>query len=221
MGLDEPVGAPLQGVEHLGEQPAVDVGIAVLHDAEPQHRHRRRHRQGELHVIPGVVIAAAEIDPHIRAVGQRRIPPPVERERGGQIAGPLGIVEQQRFLEHFGVVVRAGFHGIVVDDRARARTGEDRRRQGRAESHDQRLVRFHRRIAGDADGDRLRPFAGCERERAAGRGVVAACGRRAVGGRVLHRHRLRGGCGERHGELHRCRAGVALVDAARGNAQRR
>ncbi len=83
MGLHEPVGAPLQGIEHLRQQAAGDVGIAVLHDAETEQRHRRCHRQGEFHVIPRVVIATTEIDAHIRPVGQGGIPPPAERKIGG------------------------------------------------------------------------------------------------------------------------------------------
>ena len=214
MGLDQPVGAPLQSIEHLRQQAAVDVGITVLHDAEAEHRHRRCHWQGEFHVIPCVVIAATEIDAYIRPVGQGRITSPIHREIGGQVAGALGVVKQQRFLQHVGVVVGAGIHGIVVDDRARTCASEDRRRQRRAESDDQRFVRFHCRIAGDADGDRLRQFTGCERERAAGCGVVAASGGRAVSRCIRHRHRLRGGRRECHRELHRCCAGIALVDTA-------
>ena len=202
MRLDEPVGAPLDRIEHLRQQAAGGVGIAVLHDAEAEERHRRRHREGKLHMVAGVVIAAAEIDPHIRAVGERRVAPPVEREVGGQIARALGVIKQQRLLQHVGVVIGPGLGGIVIDDRAGAgvAAGEDRGRKRRAEPHDQRLIRLDRRVAGDDNGDRLRQFAGGEGERAAGGRVIRAGGRGAVGGRILHRDRLGRGGGEAHRE---------------------
>ena len=46
------------------------------------------------------------------------------------------------------------------------------------------------RVAQDRDGDGLAGFAGCEGERAAGRGVIAAGDAGAVGRGVVHAHRL-------------------------------
>ena len=191
MCLDEPVGAPFQSVEHLRQQPAGGIGIPILHDAEPEHRHGRGHRQGKLHMIAGIVIAAAEIHAHIGAIGQRRVAPPVERERRRQVTRPLRIVEQQRLLQHIGVVVGAGLHGIVIDDCAGAGACEDRGRQSRAEFHNERLVRFDCRVTSDVHGDRFGEFAGSKSKRPAGGSVIAASRRGAIGRRILHRHRLR------------------------------
>ena len=191
MCLDEPVGAPLQSIEHLRQQPTGDVGIPILHHTEPEHRHGGGHRQGKLHMVAGIVIAAAEIHAYICAIGQCRVAPPVERERRRQVTRPLRIVKEQRLLQHIGVVVGAGLHGIVVDDCAGAGAREDRCRQGRTELHYERLVRLQRCVAGDGDRNSLGEFTGSKCERPAGGSVIAASRRSAIGRCILHRHRLR------------------------------
>ena len=67
MRLDDPAGAPLEGVEHLGQKAAIGIGAAILHHTPAEHRHCGCHREGKLHVITRVVIPTGEVDADIRA----------------------------------------------------------------------------------------------------------------------------------------------------------
>ena len=75
------------------------------------------------------------------------------------------------------------------------------------------------RVAVDVDRDGLGKLAGSENERRALAQVVDAGRGRAGRGRVLHRHLLAAGLGERNGEVERGRAAVALGLRNIGNGQ--
>jgi hypothetical protein len=68
--LDEVVGAPLDGLERVAELAGCRDVAAVLDQAPRQHRHRERHGQAELDMIPGVVVAAHQV--HLRRSSSRR-----------------------------------------------------------------------------------------------------------------------------------------------------
>ena len=64
MGFDEVVGAPLDGVEGVGELAGGgDVG-AVLEEAPGEHGDGEGHGEAELDVVAGVVVAAHQV--HLR-----------------------------------------------------------------------------------------------------------------------------------------------------------
>ena len=46
-------------------------------------------------MIAGIVVATGQIQSNIRSIGERRIAPPIQRKRCGQIAGTLRIVKEE------------------------------------------------------------------------------------------------------------------------------
>ena len=62
--LDEVVGAPLDGLERVGELAGVGDGGAVLEEAPGEHGDGEGHGQAELDVVAGVVVPAHQI--HLR-----------------------------------------------------------------------------------------------------------------------------------------------------------
>jgi hypothetical protein len=104
MRLDEVVSRPFELVERIGELAGGYIGGAVIDDAPREHGRRCGHRQPELHVITGVVPAAGEIAPDIRAIRHAGVAAPVHAVAGGQVTGALRFVEEQRLLQCLAVV---------------------------------------------------------------------------------------------------------------------
>jgi hypothetical protein len=82
-------------------------------------------------VVAGVVPAPGEVEADVRTVGQGGVAAPADPVVGGQLAGALGLVEEQRLLQGLAVVVGAGRAGRVdaVDDGDAA--GEEAEETGR------------------------------------------------------------------------------------------
>ncbi len=110
---------------------------------------------------------------------------------------------------------------VIVDDQT-GRLGHGQRRIHRTGEPDQeRLVHFNRNIADDFHNNRFAGLARTERQRTIGRHVIQARQRRAVGGRVIDRHRLAAGIGQIHGEQRIPQPGVALHHGRVADRQRR
>ncbi len=107
MALDEVVGLPLDGVEHLVQLAGALKGAAVLVNS-PGHRcYRRGPCQAVLHVVAGIEPAARQVQPDVGPVVQARVGPPYHRVVGRQIAAALLRVEVNRLLQRFTVVIRS------------------------------------------------------------------------------------------------------------------
>lgn len=86
-------------------------GIPKLNDAPGQHCGRESHREAELDVVAGVVVAAGQVGVVSPAVAQPGIGPPGLALVLGQKPRPLALEEEYAFRQCVSVVVPSAVNG--------------------------------------------------------------------------------------------------------------
>ncbi len=133
------VAYPLDVAERIIELSALLICGFVLVYAPREHCCGIRHGQVELYVVARIVQSSREVETGIRAVRHSAVAAPVcTRRRLVDIAAPLQLVKQQRFLERLAVIERACALNALVSAARRGKTVSRRteivnRRRNRAD----------------------------------------------------------------------------------------
>lgn len=120
VGLEQVVGTPAHRIEQLIGLPRDGIAIGEFDPAPGEGGEGRGQRQPELHVIAGIVVAAREVErqaalqvgrrapAEVHPVGpvpQAGIAAPVDPLAGlVEVAGALGLIEEEAFLQGLGVI---------------------------------------------------------------------------------------------------------------------
>uniref|UniRef100_A0A0A9DM86 Uncharacterized protein n=1 Tax=Arundo donax TaxID=35708 RepID=A0A0A9DM86_ARUDO len=105
----------------------------VLQHRPAQQGHGERHREVELDVVAGVVVAADEAALHILRVGavrQAGVAAPFDAVVLRKPAGFLGVEEEERLVEGLGVLIVGRRAGLLVGDRLGDDDGETDKDEG-------------------------------------------------------------------------------------------
>jgi len=97
--LDEVVGAPLDGLQHVAPLAGGLDLVPELHGAPRQHGDRERHRQAELDVVAGVVVPAHQVHALLQPVGEPRVAAPFHALVVGEVARPLRLEVQEAAVQ--------------------------------------------------------------------------------------------------------------------------